>query len=231
MRDKRPALILYVAAVILVTVAKIFNIEDLLLVAKSIVIPAIFYYYLQTRREKVNLLFSTALLFFFIADMIMVVYSDSAVFALMICGVISYSILISFGFRDARQLKSKPIHLLILIGLLILPGLILLSIVNLDVEQIVSNFMIYLLYGVILWVMLGISIYNYISKANNAFLYLCIATICLFLSDVFYCVDVYIVQLRIINILNLITQLISYYFIVRYFNLRKRNIGTKTAIA
>ncbi len=222
MRDKRPALILYVSSISLVLIAKVFDFENLLLIAKSVVVPSIFYYYLQTRRDKVNILFSIALVFFFIADMILVVYPNSAIVAVMLCGVVSYLILIRFAVRDSHHINSKPIYILTITALLVLLGVVLLPIINLSILEIAENYKIYLLYGIILWVFLSISIYNYISIANNAFLYLCIAAVCLFLSDVFYCVNVYMVELPVISILNLLTQLLSYFFIVRYFNLRKK---------
>ena len=229
MRDKRPALILYGAAVTLVLVAKIFRIENLMLIAKPMVIPAIFYYYLQTKRAKINLLFSFGLLMFFIADMIMVVVNQADLVLLMFCAIVSYCVIIIFSIRDSRDLKMNLSHLLLWLLTMILPAAIILTFLNLQDDFFINNYLVCALYGVVLLSMLGISIYNYISKANNAFLYLCIATVCLFLSDLFYCVHVYMIKLPVISILNLITQLVSYFFIVRYFNLRKRIIGVKPA--
>ena len=52
MKDSRPSLILFIVAGTLALVAKIFNLELLMIIAKPMVIPAIFYYYLQTKTRR-----------------------------------------------------------------------------------------------------------------------------------------------------------------------------------
>ena len=66
MKDRNPSLILYIAATILVLVAKVFDDEVLMLITKPMVVPAIYYYYLQTKTRDVNVVFSVAVWLFFI---------------------------------------------------------------------------------------------------------------------------------------------------------------------
>lgn len=222
MRDKQPALILYVAAVALAMIAKVFEFETLMLVSKPIVVPAIYYFYLQAKREKINLLFSVAVWSFFVADMIVVLYSKSAILSIMVCGMISYSFLTWFGIKDAKNIKFNAVNVLVLALLLLLPSYMLFRILNLDVEDISGHYSVYLLYGIILLTLVGVSIYNYISNATHAFLYLCIASVCMLLSDLFYCVYKYMIELPVFENINLFAQLISYFFMVKYFISRRR---------
>ena len=66
MKDSLPSLVLFITAGTLALVAKICDIEVLMIVAKPMVIPAIFYYYIQTKTRDINFWFTLALWSFFL---------------------------------------------------------------------------------------------------------------------------------------------------------------------
>ncbi|HLA55052.1 MAG TPA: lysoplasmalogenase family protein [Flavobacterium sp.] len=224
MRDSRPSLILFITASVLAIIARIFNLELLLLLAKPMVVPAIFYYYLQTKRKKTNALFVTVLWLFFVGDMIMVLFPRDGILSVMLCTMVCYAILIKFAIEDCGIIKFNTFNIIFLSLLLLLLSYILFTILNLNIESIISHYLIYLVYGIILIVLVAICTFNYLSNSNATFLHLCSMALCMLVSDLFYCINKFIIELPIIDHINLFSQFMSYFFMVKYFNSRKKSL-------
>jgi hypothetical protein len=186
MRDSKPSLILFFAAGALAITAKIFNMELLMIVAKPMVVPAIYYYYLQTKRRKTSLMFSIALWCFFIADMVMLLFPVNGMLAIMACCMISYLILLKFAVDDCNVIKLNLFNIVFLSLLLILLSYILVTILNLNIEDIISNYAMYLIYGVILILLVTVSAFNYLSDTSVVFLHLSSMALCMLVSDLFF---------------------------------------------
>ena len=226
MKDSRPSLVLYIAASVLVILGKIFDFEVLMLIVKPMVVPAIYYYYLQTKTTKTNFLFSVVLWSFFVADMIMLLYSKTAIVSIMICGMISYFILILFAIRDRPPLTVNAFNIIFLTLLLSLLSYILFTILNLRIEDIVRNYIVYLVYGISLIGLVLISVFNYLQQSTTAFLHLCSMALCVLISDLFYAINQFVIPLPVIDHINLLAQFLSYFFMVRYFNSRNTLMNT-----
>lgn len=223
MKDSRPSLILFIIASLIAIVAKAIDNEMLLLLAKPMVVPAIFYYYLQTKTRNTSVLFLVALWFFFIGDMIMVLFPKSGILWVMGCGITSYLILIYFAVKDRGLIKFNPFNIIFLTLLLLLLSYILFEILNLKIESITNNYLIYLTYGIVLITMVAISTFNYLSNSTAAFLHLCSMALCMMVSDLFYCINRFVIELPVIDHINLFSQFMSYFFMVKYFNSRKND--------
>lgn len=222
MRDSRPSLILFAVAAILVVIAKIFEFDQLIWVVKPIVVPALYYYYLQTKRKpRISLLFSIAIWLFFVADMIMILYPNKGIIAIMYCCLVSYLILIKFAIDDCKRIKFSAFNIMIIILLLFLLSYIVYSILTLSMGNIVEGFPLFLLYGIVLIALGVIAVTNYLSNGNVAFLYYCLMAICMIISDFFYCIHKYVFEMPLIDHTNLFVQFVSYFFMVKYFNARK----------
>lgn len=222
MKDSRPSLILFIVAGTLALLAKILDMEMLMIVAKPMVIPAIFYYYLQTKTRRTNLLFSLALWLFFVSDMIMVLFPVSGMPWIMITSMASYLILLKFAVSDRANLKFSAFNVIFITLLLILLGYILFTILNLNVDGIVTNYVMYLSYGVVLIMLVAVSAVNYLSDNSAVYLHLsCMAT-CILVSDLFFCINRFMIQLSVIDDINLFSQFMSYFFMVKYFTARRK---------
>lgn len=221
MKDSTPSLILFISASLLAILAKAIDNELLLLISKPMVVPAIFYYYLQTKTKNTSVLFLAALWFFFIGDMILVLFPVNSVLYVMCCGMISYLILTWFAVRDIGKPKFNPFNITFLTLLLFLLGYILFEILDMNIESISNNFIMYLIYGIVLIGLVAISTFNYISSTTTAFLHLSSMALCLLVSDLFYCINRFIMELPVIDHINLLSQFMSYFFMVKYFNSRK----------
>jgi hypothetical protein len=224
MRDSKPSLILFFVAGALALTAKTFNMDLLMLVTKPMVVPAIYYYYLQTKRRKTSLLFTIALWCFFVADMVMVLFPVTGMLAIMTFCMISYIIMLKFAIDDCNVVKFSLFNIVFLSLLLILLSYILFTILNLNIDDIVSNYSVYLLYGIILILLVSISAFNYLSDNSAIFLHLCSMALCMLVSDLFFCISRFIVPLPVIDHINMFSQFMSYFFMVKYFNSRKNKI-------
>jgi len=234
MKDSRPSLVLYIIAAIVVLVGKILNYELLMLIFKPMVVPAIFYYYLQTKTKNTNFLFSINIWLFFIADMIMLLYGESAILWVMGCNIVSYIILVKFALSDNVKAKFSLFNIIFLTLLLSLLGFILFTILNLKIEDIIEYYFFYLVYGIVLIMLIAISAFNYLSSNTASFLHLCLMSLCILVSDLFYAIHQFIIELPILDHSNTFVQFLSYFFMVKYFNSRRiealKNNVIKTAI-
>lgn len=222
MKDSRPSIILFIIAGTLALVAKIFNYEDLMIATKPMVIPAIFYYYLQTKTRRTNLLFSLALWLFFISDMVMVLFPMTGMFWIMITSMTSYLIMIRFALSDRAALKFSAFNVVFITLLLILLGYFVFTILSLNIEGIVSHYGMYLAYGIVLILLATVAAANYLSDNSTIYLHLSCMALCMVISDLFFCIYRFMIDLPIIDYINLFSQFMSYFFMVKYFNARKK---------
>jgi hypothetical protein len=222
MKDSSPSLILFIVAGTLALLAKIFNIEELMIATKPMVIPAIFYYYLQTKTRPTNWLFSVALWLFFISDMIMVLFPLSGMPWIMVTSMSSYLIIIRFALADRAAIKFSAFNVLFITLLLLLLGYFTFTILSLNIDSIVMNYGMYLTYGIVLTLLATVSAANYLSDNNVVFLHLSCMALCMVVSDLFFCIYRFVINLPIIDYINLFSQFMSYFFMVRYFNSRKK---------
>lgn len=216
MKNIKPAIVLYVIAIAITILASYFNNDLLLLIAKPIIIPAIFFYYLQLEKFKVNWLFTIALLSDFITDMIVLFQIGDAIYTILFLNTITYLILGYFVISDLslRNLGNEKIVYIILAFV----GNYFILYFVLDLIE-VSNtnlFYAYLIYGLILTTFSSIVGINFFSKNNLKYTYASIMCGCFVLSDAFYALFNYYIKLDAFNILNMITQFASYYYMVKY---------------
>ncbi|HEY0092325.1 MAG TPA: lysoplasmalogenase family protein [Flavobacterium sp.] len=224
MKDSRPSLILYIIAGLAVILSKILNLELLMLIFKPMVVPAIYYYYLQTKTRDTNFLFSVNVWLFFVSDMILLIYGEDQILWVMGCNLISYIILIRFALADNLKATFNFFNVLFVTLLLTLLGFILFTILNLKIAEITDYYFFYLGYGVVLMILVAVSAFNYLSANSASFLHLCSMSLCILVSDLFYAIDRFIIELPILGHSNTFVQFLSYFFMVKYFNSRKRDV-------
>ena len=223
MKDSKPSIILYIIAGIMVLIGKAFNFELILLLFKPMVVPVIYYYYLQTKTKNTSVGFSICIWLFFLSDLIVMIYPDSAsaMLYVMVCGMVSYLLLINFAIKGATNIKYSPFNIVFISILLLLLGFMLFTILNFKIEDIINNYFIYLTYGIVLIILVAISVFNNLSDSSTSNLHLCCMGLCILVSDLFYAFNKFIIALPLLDHINIITQFMSYYFMVSYFNSRR----------
>ncbi|HRN99518.1 MAG TPA: lysoplasmalogenase family protein [Flavobacterium sp.] len=220
MKDSQPSFVLFAIASVLAVSARVMEWELLELIAKPMVIPAIFYYYLQTKTRKTSIQLSAILAVFFIGDMI-ILLDSGGLFGVMVCGMIAHLLLISQATSDRMGLNFSLFNITFLALLLLLPSYVLYTLLQMGVNNIDENYFFFLSYGVILIAMVAISVINYLSHGDTASLYLATLAIALLVSDLLYSISKFIIPMLLLEQINLVSQFMAYYFIVRYYNARR----------
>ncbi len=217
MKDRNPSLILYVAATVLALVAKVWDDEFLMLITKPMVVPAIYYYYLQTKTRNVSVTFSVAVWLFFAADMITLLFGPVGILWVMACGMASYLILSYFALTDAVVPKLNIMNVGLLVALITVLGYWLYTILGMNIESVNAHYSFYLAYGIVLVLLVAISAFNFLSRSTPVYLNLCLMSLCMLISDLFYSINKFVIEVPLLDHLNLFSQFVSYFFMVRYF--------------
>jgi hypothetical protein len=96
-------------------------------------------------------------------------------------------------------------------------GAICYSVLNLELENLELDFTLYVFFGVVLSILCVVSILNYIKNGSHIFFNSMLMCVCFITSDVFFVVYKFYFYNFAFTLFSLITQFLSYFFMVRYF--------------
>lgn len=222
MRTSKVALTLYIVCSILAVVATIIGNETIVLLSKPAVIPAIFFYYLSVKRKrKVDLYFIMVLALSFAGDTIALLKLENETEILMIPFFLSYVLLLKFAIEDVRKMKFNISGILLSVFVFLFLMYILYSLIELFSDMYADLVVPVIIYGIVLGTFVSIAVYCFYSKNSSFTFYLAMAALLSVVSDVFYIMFSLIFHFPSFNYLELTVQLFSYFFIVKYFVLRK----------
>ena len=217
MKANTPSLIFYFLASIFTIIFTVVGSEAYLLYTKSLVVPSIFIYYLTTNNYKIDLIKGGIFLFSFIGDVfILMNYNDSengSVYSFLIV----YVLLIIHLARGIKKIKLNKIDLLSAISIIIAMVVLSITILSLPFEKMKTDFSIIIIYSIVLSVLICIAVIKYSTKSNFTFLNLLLMSICFLISDIFYVLDGFYLSLSVFNLIEMSTQVFSYFFMVNYF--------------
>ncbi|WP_374548476.1 hypothetical protein [Flavobacterium sp.] len=220
MKDSKSALYLFISASLIVILSSVLKYDNIVMLAKPMIIPSAFFYYLQTKKTPLDLSVTAIFVSFFIGDMIILVLGDSAIKMILLTFLIGYLMLFKSIVDDLVKIEFDFSSLLYVFVLMILLGGILYFILDLPITQIIENYWLFMIYGIVLIVLVLLSTYNYVSNQNINSFNLLIATLSMLLSDLFYCFYNYVMKSSLLDAMNLFTQFLSYYLLIKYYNSR-----------
>jgi len=222
MRTSKVALMLYMVCSILAVTATIIGNETVVLLSKPAVIPAIFFYYLSVKRKrKVDLYFILVLALSFAGDTIALLKLENETEILMIPFFLSYVLLLKFAIEDVRKMKFNISGVLLSVFVFLFLMYILYSLIELFSDMYADLVVPVIIYGIVLGTFVSIAVYCFYSKNSSFTFYLAMAALLSVVSDVFYIMFSLIFHFPSFNYFELTVQLFSYFFIVKYFVLRK----------
>ncbi|MFN8325231.1 MAG: hypothetical protein U0T80_05670 [Flavobacteriaceae bacterium] len=220
MKDSKSALYLFISASLIVILTSVLKYDNIVMLAKPMIIPSAFFYYLQTKKTPLDLSVTAIFVSFFIGDMIILVLGDSAIKMILLTFLIGYLMLFKSIVEDLIKIEFDFSSLLYVFVLMILLVGILYFILDLPITQIIENYWLFMIYGIVLIVLVLLSTYNYVSNQNINSFNLLIATLSMLLSDLFYCFYNYVMKSSLLDAMNLFTQFLSYYLLIKYYNSR-----------
>lgn len=228
MKANTPSLILYFLACILTVLFNLTGHETLLQYAKSLVVPSIFIYYLTTNNYKIDLIKGGIFLFSFIGDVFILMNYDDSEIGSVLSFLMVYLLLIIHLIGSLKKIKFDKIDILSLISIIIAMVVLSTTILSLQFEKMETDFSIIIIYSITLSILICISVIKYITKGTFAFLNLLLMSVCFLLSDIFYVLNGFYLSLSVFSLIEISTQVFSYFFMVNYFiandkSLRKLN--------
>lgn len=222
--SNKSSLILYFAASLVYMLAVVLNNNELMLVSKPVIAPAIFFFYFQEKKGDFNWMYALIITLFFTGDMIVLIEIPDAfvavvsiflgAYVLYLKGVIDDLVAFRLKFLTKTNLFTFLICSFFLIYLLI-------SSLDILIASKTENLGLLVLYGIVLVLVGIVSSLNYILRPSRYTTFMILTTLCFVISDVFYVLKNDFVDIPVFNYLNNLTQLLSYYFLTRYFILKK----------
>lgn len=221
MKTEKAALTLYVTASLLAIIATMFEFELLILITRPIVVPSILFYYLSIKEGKANPLFVSVLLLNFIGDTIILLDLENSTLIIMVPYFLSYLLMIKFAIRDVLKIRFNRNGLVL--GGVVFGFLMYLLCVLVQLFMDVSEELVIpvIVYGVMLAGYLSMATYCYYSKSSMTMLFLLLTALSGSLSDIFYVLFTLIFHFPGFYYFEFAIQLVSYFFMVKYFVLRE----------
>ncbi len=221
MRTKKQALVLYFATCLLAVFAVAIESDSLLLVVKPVIIPAIFFYYLSAKLTKTNPFVVIFMVLTFISDTIAMLDIRDSTLLVMVPYFLSYLILLHFAISDVKKTALEPYGIAIGIFMFVLVCAVTVMVVQFFSTEQQRLAVPILIYGAFLAAYAGIATAYFFSTASNMGLYMILSALMCVVSDVFFALYSLIALFPGYHWFNLAVQLFSYFFITKYFILRK----------
>lgn len=219
----KPALVLYFVACIVFMLAVLMDNSNLMLVSKPVIVPAIFFYYVQEKRVGFNWSYVVIVMLFFIGDMIVLIDLPDFFVVIVTLFLIAYLFFLKGLVDDLVVIRLRFInkaHLFALLICIFFLIYLLISIIDVLMEAKTENMYLMVSYGVILVAIGTISALNYIIKPSRYTTFVIFTSLSFVFSDIFYILKKDFLEIAILDYLNNFTQIISYYFLTKYYLLK-----------
>lgn len=219
----KPALLLYFVACTVFMFAVVMNNSNLMLVSKPVIVPAIFFYYLQEKKVRFNWSFVLIIMLSFIGDMIVLI--DLPDFFVLIVSVflIAYLFFLKGLVDDLVVIRLRIINKTHLFALLICVFFLiylLISMIDVLMEAKTENMYLMVFYGITLVAIGTIASLNYIIRPSRYTTFMIFTSLSFVFSDIFYILKKDFLEIEILSYLNNFTQIISYYYLTKYYLLK-----------
>ncbi|WP_035678525.1 lysoplasmalogenase family protein [Flavobacterium limnosediminis] len=222
--NNKPALILYFIACAIFMLAVVMGSAELMLISKPIIAPSVFFYYMQEKKQRLNWIYVSIISLFFISDMIVLIDQENfflIVLSLFLLGYLLFFKGILDDFIRIRFHFVKKTHLLVLLISVFLLVFLLLSMLDIVVEFNSDYLWLFVIYGLLLALIGFVSAWNYNMFPSRYTTFMLLTGLSFIISDVFYVLKKDSLEIEVFDYFNNFTQVLSYYFLTRYFLLKK----------
>jgi hypothetical protein len=217
--SKETILYAYVVVCILYFFSSLLQLDSLEVIAKPLFLPVLLFYYFKRAKENFQNRVVVSFIFYYIGEML--VLNDGKQYYLISVSffLIPYLILLYYVSKDlmrllkVRQLNKINFAILFVLAFLIYLYLSIMFII--DTDSILEGLILYT-YGFVLLMLSVFSILVYILHFSASSLFLVMTVIAFILSDMFYIFIQKVEYNWVFKSVNLISQLLSYYFFVTF---------------
>lgn len=216
---KETILYAYVVVCILYFFSSLLQLDSLEVIAKPLFLPVLLLYYFKRAKENFQKRVIVSFIFYYIGEML--VLNDGKQYYLISVSffLIPYLILLYYVSKDLMRLlkvrELNKINFAIIFVLAFLIYLYLSIMFIIDTDSILEGLILYT-YGFVLLMLSVFSILVYILHFSASSLFLVMTVIAFILSDMFYIFIQKVEYNWVFKSVNLISQLLSYYFFVTF---------------
>lgn len=201
-------------------VSLLFGLNFLHIISNVITAPLILFIYLRIVKLNYKRYFILLFTSLYATDLFhLVVDLDINNLFCAYLNSIAYAILIYFTLKEMEFKKMKELDFIFYTSLAIVVFLYayILYVVNeILLEQKVDNYLIFVIYALLMFFMCVLITIKYIIKPNLSNTSLQISIACFIISDLFYLISIIYNQIIMFKYLFLIPQLAVYYFLLKY---------------
>lgn len=212
----------------LLIISFIFNIEFLRKIPLlSVGLLSTFAYLKVTKFNKnerykhsFNILFFIVLCLMYFSDILLSILNKNMPnFPKFYVNILLYLILIYIVSKQILERGYQKMDFIIKISLII--TLILFAYIFYYVNQMIKStpmdfYNLFLFYGLILFSLSSVVIFNFTQKPNKSNINLSVAVTCIILSDVFYIINLLYLKIPLFTVIIGVTNLLTYYFLFHY---------------
>lgn len=217
MKANRPSLILYFTACVLVVIFKIMECDTLMLYTKSVIIPLAFMYYLISNNYKISWIRILIFLSCFVGDVIVLLNFFDSIIGGLLSFLIVYTLLLKLAVDDFKKMRFRKEDGVSMLVSLFFIATICITVLSLKFEKIKPGFYLFVIYGIVLSLLSFFSVINYLKRGSYCFFNFLLMIICYVLSDIFYIIYEFYLNLYAFSFIYIIAQVVSYYFMAVYF--------------
>lgn len=222
MKASTPSLILFFVASFFTILFKMLEYSSLVIYTKSIIIPSLFIYYLVSNNYKINLTKSLVFLLCFMRDVFILLNIKESALGSFLCILFVYLILLNLSLKDFRNLKFNFDDSASILILVLSVGTICYSVLNLKLEGLDFSFSLYVIFGIVLSLLSIVVLSNYIKNESYVYVNSMMMCVCFIITDIFFVLYNFYFNLYIFSLISIITQVLSYFFMVKYFIAKDR---------
>lgn len=227
---KKDQLILLIALIVGVisTLANSFHYVEIVKISRLVFLPLIYVYYCL-KAQKIHWAPTLVMILFLLTDIYNFIIKD-ALFELLVLGIVNYILFLSFGLKDIVKFRltfTNLISFLIIVGFVVFLYFSVLDIALIELNAFKVSISIY---GIILALNAIVAAYNlsYRNRLHDLLFFFCVATFVF--TDVSYLISEYYYKFPVMIVINYVLQLLSYFFIARYFLLKERHDSRKKTL-
>lgn len=218
MKANRPSLILYFLALFTTIIFDFLNLNFLAVYAKSIVVPSIFFYFLVSNNYVIGKHEGLVFFFCFIGEVFDLMGVEISELGTLFSFIVVYFILLKMILLDDYgKIRIKKTDVFPISIVVMFVAYLLISILSLQFDKMSQFKFEYAIYGIILSTLSCVCFINYITKGTNIAFLLSIMSLCFIASDLFYIFSQYFPSSEVLVLIKDICQILSYYFMTRYF--------------
>lgn len=217
--SKKTILYTFIVVCILYFFSALLQLDSLEILVKPLFLPILLFFYIKKARDKYQIRVIASFIFYYIGEML-VLKDEKNYYVISVCFfLIPYLILLYYVVRDLIPLlKSKGYYKINVLVVFVLLFLVFLYVSIMSILETESLFEKILLdtYGFVLLLLGFFAIALYLLKHSVSNLFLVMTVIAFILSDMFYIFIVKVEYNWVFKSVNLISQLLSYYFFVTF---------------